>query len=1775
MANDVERQAPVSPPETEMEHGTYEVIRNRLAAAGRELRSRLEQLNAARKSVFGAIETRLLATERVTTEHHCAPRDMTPLGNRFLFGYNVHLGLKSVAEPKDVLAAYEFRDHTFHALPLDLIADERFHREFAELYKYYRKARFAEFARLGPHLYMVFRVGDDARDVKTFKWLVEDDKLIYMGNRSEHEVRLPSQHEFNWTRTHRDMHAKGLHPHVNIEDRVFVETVGGDLTIKVENNTDSGEGIYREPVDDPDQTLDDAEIFYAIIGNLILLKVRPYQEPRYRYLVFSEKVQAVYRLDAIEHACLLLPEDQGIVFPNGYMLQTGECKIFESQPAELAFRQRVQSPNGEDNLFVFYHRDGIYSLLPYNIIEQKVDTPMLCNGYALFESGELVYFKAQDEPQRHHALQIWQTPFVGPDYQIPSQSDSYLYKVGNRDIVRGMAECREVLALLAKEDTYVNLFVDLARRTADILDSYHWLDHAEAYNLREILVQIRDAAQAAISEYEKVAAVRRSTAEQLKQVSSKTRQAIAAARSRRFEVIGDYVHSLGELRTVRGELVALRSLRYIDRPQVDALEDEVRQQSERLARDAVTFLLKPEALSPYESAVEGFRSRIAGLEKVADARKLEEEIGAGSRELEMLTEVVSNLKIDDATQRTAIIDRISALYSRINQVRAALKTRAGELMKVEGQAEFTSQLKLISQSIVGYLDACDTPERCDEYLTKMLVQVEELEGRFAEFDEFVVALAEKREEIYAAFESRKLQLVEARNRRATALAAAADRILKGIKGRVDQLQAVSEIHGYYAADLMIEKVRDIVRQLAELGDTVKVDDIESRLTTIREDAVRQLKDRQDLYEDGQQVLRFGNHRFSVNRQVFDLTTVLRDGEMYFHLTGTNYFDRITEPEFLATREVWSQEVVSETAEVYRGEYLAYQILCALDGGDAAEMERLRQADEAQLTAYVQQFMASRYDEAYVKGVHDHDAAKLLRVLLELRATAGLLRYHPRARALARVFWHQFPDADRRGRIAAQLRGFGAARQLFPGTEADAHYVAELAEMIGRFAADTRLFDVDLSAQAAEYLSEELTGGGPFIISGAARDLYQAFQDHLRERKALEGFRAAVESVRSDAASAFRLARDWIEAFLATRGDAIDCDYADKLAALVLAGMPEGGPVIEAAVVQDVPGMVGNHRLIQGSTYRLDYSDFLLKLERYQARVVPQFEAFRRQKQLLLERERERMRLDEFRPRVLTSFVRNKLIDEVYLPLVGDNLAKQLGVVGEQKRTDRMGLLLVISPPGYGKTTLMEYIANRLGIVFMKINGPALGHQVTSLDPAETTNAAAREEIEKFNLAFEMGDNVMIYLDDIQHCNPELLQKFISLCDAQRKVEGVYRGRTRTYDLRGKKVAVVMAGNPYTESGEKFRIPDMLANRADTYNLGEIIGPKADLFEMSYLENALTSNPVLARLASRSQKDVYVIIRMAETNSQEGVELEASYSLAEVNEMVEVMRKLMRVRDVVLRVNQEYIRSAATADEYRTEPPFRLQGSYRNMNRIAERVVAIMTRQELDDLILASYTNDAQTLTTGAESNLLKFKELTGRLNTQEAARWEEIKKTYRRNVQLRGVGEDEKFGQLIVQLTSFSDGLDQIRQTLSAGMARMLDEQARTANGDGKVVTAAFAPQTLDSLASLVRESLTAIEETARPAPAPSGPPEVHIVSRVPSAILNVLRQQFRLMHGWLEPLRRQSQRQDQTLQSLEQLVQENLASLRELISRLEESARTGSGGTAGPAEHQLDSPAE
>src|SRR5258708_39166821 len=108
------------------------------------------------------------------------------------------------------------------------------------------------------------------------------------------------------------------------------------------------------------------------------------------------------------------------------------------------------------------------------------------------------------------------------------------------------------------------------------------------------------------------------------------------------------------------------------------------------------------------------------------------------------------------------------------------------------------------------------------------------------------------------------------------------------------------------------------------------------------------------------------------------------------------------------------------------------------------------------------------------------------------------------------------------------------------------------------------------------------------------------------------------------------------------------------------------------------------------------------------------------------------------------------------------------------------------------------------------------------------------------------------------------------------------------------------------------------------------------------------------------------------------DLGRGYSGAELGESVAVIRHVFTAQDTLLRVNAEYIRSAAQSDAFRTEPTFKLQGSYRNMNKIAEKIAAAMTPAELDAVIDDHYQSEAQTLTTAAEHNLLKLAELRGR-----------------------------------------------------------------------------------------------------------------------------------------------------------------------------------------------------
>ena len=1757
-----------------MEGGSYEVIRARLVAQGKALQEKLSALNERRRKTFGGTELTVIANERVRTAHNCLPADIAQVGGHLLLGYNVFFGLKKEPAVDDVFSIQSFQPgadgQAFSPLPAEavrgLLDGPEFAKDFGDLYRYFRGTRLLRLKTTDTKLLAVFQVGESAGDVKVFHWnALPGGGYRYVDARGEREYVLPAPHDFKWVETTREDQVPGPHPHVSILDEVFVETVGGDLTIKIEDNTQDGLGVYREPVEDANQALDDARIHYARLGPLILLRVLPYRESAWRHFVFNTRSKEVVRIDPIGQACVQLPEDHGVVFPGGYYLRTGETKRFGGDIAGLEFERRIDAPNGEDVLYVFHRRDqGRYVLFAYNLIRKEMQNPIVCHGYSIFKDGKMVVFRlVSEEAVAIHPMQVWQTPFCSAEHAATAPTDgSYLAKVGNAELVRGISEAYTIARLVDAPDPRRDTYEDLIAAATRLLDNYYWVGHAEVGDLASTLAQIRGTGELIIDEFEKVQAIRRRAREVVDDARARQTALLKKIRPDEWKDVDAFMNALTALRSQRGAVISLREVRSVDLAALDALEAELVQGFDRVSQATITFLGKGESLAPIVGNLDAVLHKVEAVDNAANLGPLEAEIQRIGDGLAVLAEVVSGLQAGDAVARTTILEKISEVMAHHGRARATFQSARRNLLSREGKAEFAAQFKLFSQTAASALALCDTPERSDEQLTHVLVQLQELESRFSEFDEFLGDLAAKREEVTDAFAARKQSLLDERQARVQNLIAAAERILDGIGRRARSFAGADELNAYFAADPMVLKVRELVERLGELGASVKADEIAGRVKSARQDALRALRDRLDLYEDGAKVIKLGRHRFSVNTQVLELTLVPHGEGMALHLGGTDFFESVDDPEFAASRPYWGQQVVSETDAVYRGEYLAASILHLAERGEAGlSLAALHDAvrGEGGLVQLVRRIAAERYDEGYERGLHDGDAAALLDKVLALRATAGLLRFTPPARALACLFWAE--SAEREAKAAWQRRAQGLARvrELFGETPAVQLLAGELAVAIARFLEAAHL-DRDEAAcvQAGAYLLEELAAERPrFVTSAGAEHLVQALWkalDAAGKRRAVDDdLRALVGRLRER----LGLARAWLAAF-AGRGHGGEGaeHFVDEAAVLLVTDRKVERESRSALSAVPVTGLLGQHPRIKdgGLTLRLD--EFLSRLGEFARVRVPGFRAFRQLRQRIIDRERRRLRLDEFTPRVLSSFVRNRLISEVYLPLIGDNLAKQLGTIGETKRTDQMGLLLLISPPGYGKTTLMEYVASRLGLVFMKVNGPSLGHAVTSLDPKEAPNATAAQEVEKVNLALEMGNNVMLYLDDIQHTNPELLQKFISLCDATRRIEGVWKGRTRTYDLRGKKFCVVMAGNPYTESGGLFKIPDMLANRADTYNLGDILGGHQEAFALSYIENALTSNPTLAPLAARDPADVHRFVRLARGEEVPSGEFAHDYSAAESQEIVAVLRHLFRCRDVLLLVNALYIASAAMDDAFRTEPPFKLQGSYRNMNKMAEKVAAAMTGDEVDRLIDDHYLGEAQTLTTDAEQNLLKLGELRGRLAGDALARWQHIRKEYQRTRSLGGA-EDDPAVRVVNQLSLVGERLAAIRgavedaaagQAAGQGLQSQLAELVKALAPAPAAEPQAKAASGLDWLRPYVAQITTHLRGLGE------AKLKVEVHNEPPPGVTELLAQQVAIVERTLVPMVRAATQNLGDARALEAKIAEVLRALEVIDARLQAS---------------------
>ena len=160
--------------------------------------------------------------------------------------------------------------------------------------------------------------------------------------------------------------------------------------------------------------------------------------------------------------------------------------------------------------------------------------------------------------------------------------------------------------------------------------------------------------------------------------------------------------------------------------------------------------------------------------------------------------------------------------------------------------------------------------------------------------------------------------------------------------------------------------------------------------------------------------------------------------------------------------------------------------------------------------------------------------------------------------------------------------------------------------------------------------------------------------------------------------------------------------------------------------------------------------------------------------------------------------------------------------------------------------------------------------------------------------------------------------------------------------------------------------------------------------------------------------------------QEDLNLEGNYTSEEMEDVIQLLKRVLQVRDVVTKVNEEYIVSASMEDAYREKPAFKLQGSYRDMNKIVEKLVPLMNDAELRTLILSHYENESQTLTKGAEANLLRFKELYQVISPEEVERWNSIKSTYLENK--RAETGSNMVDPLVDQMREIAEALRKMRE---------------------------------------------------------------------------------------------------------------------------------------------------
>ena len=204
---------------------------------------------------------------------------------------------------------------------------------------------------------------------------------------------------------------------------------------------------------------------------------------------------------------------------------------------------------------------------------------------------------------------------------------------------------------------------------------------------------------------------------------------------------------------------------------------------------------------------------------------------------------------------------------------------------------------------------------------------------------------------------------------------------------------------------------------------------------------------------------------------------------------------------------------------------------------------------------------------------------------------------------------------------------------------------------------------------------------------------------------------------------------------------------------------------------------------------------------------------------------------------------------------------------------------------------------------------------------------------------------------------------------------------------------------------------------------------------------------------------------------------------------------------------------------------------------------------------------------------------------------------FQRNQTLRGVDDQDRVSQAIGQLSLCAEGLAELRRAVAGGFeqwaitTRELSatrlpeptspveshrEQLESIAGNLALLRSTLAEppsapsdgspndalNVLRTLAAELKSQRPAVRVTSDEEPvagAENIPAQITIVNKIPTTLLNVLRQQFQLMEDWLRPLQTNAVQQSADMTRLSETLERCLKEYSQLVGRIETTRKSKS----------------